>query len=330
MKPIAAAADALARRALLRILVGSGAALLGMPAARAADWPSRPVRLLVAYPPGGVSDDTARALAQRLAPRWGVPVVVENRPGAGGTLAMERLARSAPDGHTLCFSAITPLTLAPALGAVPYDPVADIAAVASVMLTPVLVVGTPAFGAPSFAHALARAPLQPGGLRWATSGLGTTGHLVLEQVRQLAGVAITHIPYSGGGRQIHDAIAGHFDLLSSNAAEPALRHVHDGRLTPLAVGAPGRLSVLPDVPTLAELGYPLANRSSEFGVFAPGGTPAALLDQLNAAFNAVLDEPAMRQRLVDANHVPTGGSRATLAATLHAERLLAQRFLRRG
>ncbi|HEX5738602.1 MAG TPA: tripartite tricarboxylate transporter substrate binding protein, partial [Hydrogenophaga sp.] len=223
----------------------------------------------------------------------------------------------------LCFSAIAPLTLSPALGRLPYDPVADIAAVASVMLTPVLVIGTPALGVADLNEALARAPLTPGGLRWASSGVGTTGHLVLEQVRQQTGVAITHIPYSGGGRQLHDAIAGHFDLLSGNAAEPALGHVAEGRLRALAVGSPQRLPVLPEVPTLSELGFPLANRSSEFGVFAPGRTPVAVLELLNSEINAVLAEPAMRHHLLQANHVPTGGGRAVLESTLVVERQLA-------
>jgi len=313
------------RRQCLRCLtLAPAVAALGVPWARAQHGPTRPVRLLVAYPPGGVSDDVARELARRLALRWRVPVVVENRPGAGGTLAMERLARATPDGHTLCFSAIAPLTLSPALGPVPYDPVADIAAVASVILTPVLVIGTPALGMLSLNEALSHAQGIPGGLRWASSGVGTTGHLVLEQVRQQTGVTITHIPYSGGGRQLHDAIAGHFDLLSGNAAEPALGHVAEGRLRALAVGSVHRLPVLPHVPTLSELGFPLANRSSEFGVFAPGRTQEVLLEWLNAEINAVLADARMRQYLLQANHVPTGGVRTVLEATLAAERQLAR------
>jgi tripartite-type tricarboxylate transporter receptor subunit TctC len=323
MKALAGAETQVRRRWLRGLLALPALAALELPWALAQGRPNKPVRWLVAYPPGGVSDDMSRELARRLALRWGVPVVVENRPGAGGTLAMERLARAAPDGHTLCFSAIAPLTLAPALVHLPYDPVADIAPVVSVMHTPVLLMGTRALGVDSLHEALALAPTRAGGLRWATSGMGTTGHLVLEQVRRQAGVAVTHIPYSGGGRQLHDAIAGHFDLLSGNAAEPALGHVAEGRLWPLAVGAPARLPALPAVPTLAELGFARANRSSEFAVFAPGRTPLHVLDRLNSDIRAVLTEPDMRQYLQQANHLPTGGERAELMATLEAERALA-------
>lgn len=286
------------RRALL---LGAAAALCA--SARAVGpWPSRPVRLLVAYAPGGVSDDITRVLAERLSQRIGVPVLVENRAGAGGSLAMAVLARAPADGHTLCFSAVTPLTLLPLLGPVRYDPERDIAPVASVMSTPVLVVATQALDARDLPQALARAGT--GGLRWATSGLGTTGYLVMEQVRRSSGVAITHVPYKGGSQQISDALGGQFELLSTNVGSVQLGHVRQGRLQALAVGAPARLPVLPMVPTLAEAGFASANLWSLFGLFAPGETPTALRAQLNAEVNAVLSEPDLQARLKDVNNIP--------------------------
>lgn len=294
-------------------------AALAWPALARAAWPTKAVRILVAYPPGGVSDDMARALAQALAPQLGVPVVVENRPGAGGSVAMEFLSRAPADGHTLCFSAITPLTLMPHLAAPRFDARRDIAPVVSVMLTPVLVVATPAFNGRDLSDVLTQAREQPGRLRWATSGHGTTGHFVLEQVCRTQGVDITHVPYQGGGTQLTDALAGHFELLSTNVGPQQLLYVREGRLTALAVGAPQRLTVLPQVPTLAERGFVSANRASVFGLFAPGGTPAARLDRVNVVVNGVLAQRALRDRLLAVNNVPTGGTREAFAREIALE-----------
>jgi tripartite-type tricarboxylate transporter receptor subunit TctC len=283
----------------------AGCALAG----RALAWPQQPIRILVAYPPGGLSDEIARAIARQLSAQLGTAVVVENRAGAGGTIAMTALARSPPDGHTLCFSAISPLVLSPLLVPVGYDPQRDIAAVISVMVTPVMIVGTPAFTGTHFADLLAQGKARPGALRWATSGRGTLGHIVAEQVALHGGVRITHIPYKGGGPQLTDALGGEFELLSTNVAPLQLRHVAAGGFKPLAVGAPSRLAVLPEVPTLAELGFSEANLMSVFGLFAPAATPDETLTALNAELDRVVAQPQVRGRLLAANNVPTGGSR---------------------
>ncbi len=288
-------------------------------------WPTRPLRLIVAYAPGGVSDEITRLLARHLGERLGVPAIVDNRAGAGGSLAMGQLARAPADGHTLCFSAATPLTLLPWLGRVGYDPVHGIAPVAGVMSTPVLVVGTPALGARSLAQALARA----GPLRWATSGVGTTGHLVLEQVRLASAAAITHVPYKGGGQQLHDALGGQFELLSTNVGAQQLRYVQDDRLQALAVGAPARLPLLAQVPTLAEAGHPQANWSSLFGLFAPGGTPRALVQRINAQVNAVLTLPEVQARLLAVNNLPVQESADAFAERIALEAATHGRLLGR-
>jgi tripartite-type tricarboxylate transporter receptor subunit TctC len=282
-------------------------------------WPLQPLRIIVVYPPGGLSDGMARALADSLQARLGVPVRVENRAGGGGSVGLQALAQAAPDGHTLAFSAISPLTLRPHLGPVGYHPFDDIAPVAGVMFTPVLLVGTPAFTGRDFAGLLAQARARPGALRWATSGVATAGHLVLEQVRSGAAVRVTHVPYKGGGQQINDALAGQFELLSTNVAPAQLRHVAAGRLAPLAVGAPRRLDVLPGVPTFAGLGLPQANISSLFGVFAPGQTPAVVLDRLHAGIHGALADPALRERIVASDNLPFDGSRAEFARRIAQE-----------
>lgn len=269
--------------------------------------------MLVAYPPGGVSDQVARALADRLAQRLGVPVRVENRPGASGTLAMEVLARSEPDAHTLCFAAVTAVTLMrrPAAGGLPVRPVVG------VMRTPVLVVGTPALPVQGFAAMLARAREGGAGIRWATTGEGTTGHLVLERVRRALGqdgARLIHIPYQGGGQQLNDALGGHFEVLSTNVAAHQLASIRAGRLQALAVGAPERLAVLPEVPTLAELGFADANLDSVFGLFAPLRTPPGRVVRLHAEVADILREGRMQRLLLDSSNTPVEGSPEVFAA----------------
>jgi tripartite-type tricarboxylate transporter receptor subunit TctC len=289
-----------------RIVLACGSALA------VAAWRSQaaapPLRLVVAYPPGGVSDEIARMLADRLAAERGAPVLVEHRPGGGGGIAMEMLSRAAPDGQLLVFSAITPLTLLPRYGPVRYDPLRDIAPVAEVMSTPTLVAGTPALAADSFQALVAHARAHPGAVRWATTGVGTTGYRVLEAIGNSLGLEITHIPYKGGGQSIHDGLGGQFEVMSTNVAPAQLQHVAQRRFTALAVGAPRRLAALPDTPTLAELGVPQANLMSRFGIFAPGGTPRALREALNEQINRALNSPEIRARL-SAGHNAAGTGR---------------------
>jgi tripartite-type tricarboxylate transporter receptor subunit TctC len=269
------------------------------------------LRIVVAYPPGGVSDRVARLLARQLTHRLDKPVIVDNQPGAGGSVALAGLARTAAAalGDTLVFSAVTPLALAPHLG----QAAPAVAPVCGIMHTPVLLLGTDALAARSFPEMLQAARARPGALRWATSGAATLGHLVLEQVRAGFGLDVVHVPYSGGGPQLQDALAGRFELLSSNLAPLQIEYVHAGRLHALAVGAPARSSLLPAVPTFAELGCPGANLASLFGLFAPVGTPAARIAQLNAACAAALAEPELRNALLDSGNLPASGSAAAFA-----------------
>jgi tripartite-type tricarboxylate transporter receptor subunit TctC len=282
-------------------------------------WPARPVRLIVPYPPGGVSDVVARALGEQLAPLFGQPVIVENKAGASATIGMDALAKAPADGYTLAFSAISPLVLSPAIGKVPYDPERDFTPVVSVMVSPVLVLATPASTARDFRDLLGGAKDRPGTVRWATSGQASLGHLMLEQLQDAAKVQMVHIPYKGGGQQITDALSGQFEVLSVNAGPAVNEHIKSGRLRPLAIGAPRRLESLPAVPTLAELGYPRANLSSHFGIFAPGNLPVRLLDRLNADFNSALGTAAVRNRLLASENVPTGGSAREFARQIAAE-----------
>ena len=302
-----------------RALAAAAAALAPLRAARAQAWPSKPIRLVVVYPTGGVSDSVARLLAPRLAERLGTQVIVENRGGAGGSIGMDAVAKAPADGHALAFSAVSPVTLNPHVMKLPYDPLADLTPVASVMYSPVYLLGTPAFTGRSFADAIAQSRAKPGALRLATSGIASVGHLMVEQIRATAKVDIVHVPYKGGGQQMNDALSGQFEVLSTNASGAVMQHIQAGKLRPLAVGAPTRLDTLAAVPTLAELGFAAANLSSVFGVFAPAGTPAPVLQRLNAEINRALTQPDLRARLTASDNLPTGGRAADFARQIATE-----------
>lgn len=296
------------------------AAMVGLAAAAVAQpYPTKPIRIVVAYPAGGVSDTVARALADKLAVQLGTPVVIENKAGASGSIGVDAVAKAAPDGYTLGFAAISPLALNPHLGKSPFDPQKDIAPVVSVMYSPVLLLATPASKARDFRDLLAAARARPGEIRWTTSGPASLGHIMLEQIMAGAQVQITHVPYKGGGQQMNDALGGQFEVLSTNAGPAVLQHVKAGKLKALAVGAPARLDSLPDVPTLAELGLPAANMSSLFGIYAPAQTPAAVLARLNAELNKALALPEIRNKLDATDNVPTGGTAAEFARQIALE-----------
>ncbi|KGH32330.1 MULTISPECIES: tripartite tricarboxylate transporter substrate binding protein [Comamonas] len=287
--------------------------------ADAAGWPSRPIRLVVSYPAGGVSDVVARALGEKLSQSLGQSVVIDNKAGAGGAIGLDQVAKSNPDGYTLGFSSISPLTLSPHLGKPLFDPRKDIVPVVSVMYSPVLLLGTTRLTAKSFPELMTQAKAHPGDVRWATAGLASLGHIMLEQIADQGKVQITHVPYKGGGQQLNDGLSAQFEVLSTNAGPAVMQHIKAGKFKALAVGAPARLDSLPQVPTLAELGYKNANTTSVFGIFAPAGVPAPVLARLNAEVNKALALPEIRQRLEATDNVPTGGKAADFAKQIEAE-----------
>jgi len=304
----------------LRSLAAVALAGCAFAASAASDsYPNRPIRLIVAYPSGGISDTVARALGEKLSAQMGTSVVVENRGGAGGSIGIDAVAKAPADGYTLGFSSTSPLTLTPHVAHVNYDPQHDIAPVISVMYSPVLVVATHSFAGKTFQDLQAQAKAKPGSVRWATSGQGTIGHVMLEQIKAKAKVDLIMVPYKGAGQQLNDALGGQFEVMSTNASPMLTQHMQAGRLRPLAVGAPKRLDALPGVPTFADLGIPKANLTSTFGIFAPARTPPAILARLNAELNKALAEPDVRDRLLKGGVVPTGGTAAQFATAIHSE-----------
>jgi tripartite-type tricarboxylate transporter receptor subunit TctC len=300
-----------------RVLFLILAASLALPSA-AQTFPSKPVRIIVVYPPGGTSDAVTRLLAEKLTPALGQQVLVENRGGAGGAIGMDAMAKSAPDGHTLAFSAISPVTLLPHVGKVPYDALRDIAPVASVMYSPVYLLATPSFSGRDFADLVALAKAKPGSLRAGTSGIATLGHLMVEQLR-IAGIDLVHVPYRGGGQVITDAAGGQFELFTANPSPGVNTMLQQGRFRILAVAAPRRLAALPAVPTLTELGYPDSNYTSHFGFFAPAKMPEPVLKRLHAEINAVLALPEVAERLTRLDNVVAATSIAEFAQVIRRE-----------
>ncbi|HEX2011246.1 MAG TPA: tripartite tricarboxylate transporter substrate binding protein [Roseateles sp.] len=313
MKPAAPS-----RRLALALL--AGAALLPHAARAREDWPTKPIRIVVPYAPGGTSDAVARLLGERLHAALGQPVVVENKPGASGTSGMDLMAKAAADGHTLAFAAISPLTLNPHLQPrMPYDALKDVAPVAQVMYSPVYLIATQAFRGKTFADAIAQAKARPGQLNMASSGMGSIGHIMLEQIGRKAGVQFNHIPYKGGGQVTNDALSGQFELFTANPAPALNAQIASGKLRVLAVAAPQRLATMPELPTLAELGHPDANLSSVFGLFAPARTPRELQLRINAEVNKLLAAKDVQERLVALDNVMSTGSVDSFAARVRQE-----------
>lgn len=274
----------------------------------AAGWPDKPVRVIVVYPPGGVSDTVTRAISEELSVRLKTPFVVENKGGAGGTVGMAAVAKADADGYTIGFSSISPLALSPLISKVAYDPGKDIAPVASVMVSPVVLLGTSAFKGKSIHDVISQSKTAPGSLRWATSGPGSVGHLMLEQFQHDAEVSVTHVPYKGSAQQQNDALGGQFELISTNVSSALIGHIERDALRAIAIAAPKRAAFLPEVPTFSELGYARANKMSVFGFFAPGGTPDAIVTRLNTEINEVVAMPKIQELLKGSSNIPMSGT----------------------
>lgn len=287
--------------------------------AQTPNWPSKAVKIIVPYPTAGVSDTIVRILAERLSAVLGQPVIVENRAGAGGTLGMDLVARAAPDGYTLGFAAISPLTLNPHVMKVPYDALKDFTPIASAMYSPIYLLATPKFAGKTFEDVIAMSRAKPGSITVATSGYGTVGHIMVEQLNKKAGITLTHIPYKGGAQISTDALGGQFDLMLANPYANLNAMIEQGKLNPLAIGSPKRLSNLPQLRTFAELGYPEVNLTSLFGFFAPGGTPAAIVQKLNAEINKVLNEPETQARVKKVENLVITSTPEEFAAKINQE-----------
>ena len=270
----------------------------------AQSFPSRPVNLVVPFPPGGGTDTGARILAEQLSKRWGQPVVVENKGGAAGQIGADSVAKAKPDGYTLLLGNIGTQAINPSLYAkLPYDADKAFASVSLVAELPLAMMVNPALPAKTASEFIALAKSKPGQLSYSSSGSGSAPHLAAEIFKDQTGTFVLHVPYRGGGPAIADLLAGHVQLSFMTVLE-ASGHIKGGKLRALAVTGDKRVQALPDVPTLAESVVPGFNAISWIGLLAPAGTPPDVVDKIAADVRAVLADDAVKARITALGGVP--------------------------
>ncbi|MGH8641379.1 MAG: Bug family tripartite tricarboxylate transporter substrate binding protein [Burkholderiales bacterium] len=282
-------------------------------------YPSKPVRMVLPYPPGGGSDTIGRPLAQKLTESLGQQVVVENRGGANGNIGMEFAARAAPDGYTIVFALTAQLAINPGLyNKVPYDPVKDFAPITLLGTGAYILVVHPSLPAKSLKQLVALAKAQPGRIAYSSSGNGSGGHLAAELLNSMAGIRMLHVPYKGGGPALMDLIAGQVQVLFSTqlASWP---HIQSGRIRALAVSTAKRPASIPDLPTIAEAGLPGYDSGVWYGVLAPAGTPREIITRLNSEIIRALNQPDYRGLLVNNAIDPIGSPPEQLGQYIKSE-----------
>ena len=287
--------------------------------AAAQAYPSRPIRLVVAFPPGGTGDISTRIIGQKMGELLGQPVVVENRPGAGGNIGTDLVAKAAPDGYTITAgSSNTHVTNLFLYKSVPYDPVRDFAPISITVLVSNALVVNPAVAAKSVAELVVLAKRSPGMLKYASAGIGTTPHIAGEMFRLMTGADIVHVPYKGGGPALVDVMSGQVEMMFAGVAA-ALPHVRSGKLRALAITEKARSRVMPELPTVAESGLPGFDVGLWIGLMAPAGTPQDVVARLNAEAVRALKDPQVAERLAQQGLEPVGTTPAEAAATIKSD-----------
>jgi len=297
--------------AVLSSLLASGGAVAQ------SNYPDKPVRMIVGFTPGSATDVTARMFAQKFSEAWGQPVTVENIPGAGGSVGVARVAKAPPDGHTLVYAANGAITIAPSLQTtLAYDPARDLAPISLLLTMPSIVAVNNDTPAKTFQELIALARERPGKLSYATPGAGTPQHIAGELLKSLAAVDIVHVPYRGAN--FIDVIGGRVTIAFQNAGA-ILQTVRDGKLRALAVTSLERSPNMPDLPTVAESGFPGFEAISWFALFAPAGTPAPVLSKVRQESLKVLAQPGMRERFAQLGLDAVGTSPEKLAAIVRSD-----------
>jgi len=305
-----------------------GALLLGGALAQPPGYPARTIRLVAGTAPGGITDYLARMSAEGLAIQLGAQVVVENKAGATGNLAIEHVAKSAPDGYTLLLVAGGNVVITPFLyRSLPFDPLNDIVPVFNVAGAPQLLVVPGLLPVRDLRDFIALAKANPGKMNYASAGAGSTTHLAADHFARLAGVQMVHVPYKGTGPALTDLVAGRVQMLSVGLS-PVQAHLKSGALKALAAASKTRLAAAPEVPTSAEAGLAGWEMTTWFGVFAPKGTSPEIVLLLNARMQAVIDEPKTKKRLLDSGIEPIGGSVQSFAELVRSDTRAWERVVR--
>ena len=306
---VAAAALALTA-ALLAGLIGPS---------RAQEYPSRPIRVLIAFPPGGPTDFVGRLLADKMTILLGQRVYIENKPGANGTVGADNIAKSDPDGYSLFLTTAGAVTISPHVMAnIPYDSLRDFAPIAEVVTNTTVLVVNPKMAIKTATELVALAKQKPGAIPFASTGIGSTTHLAQVLLADAAGVQFLHVPYRGAAPALTDLLAGQVQVLAADLTV-LMAQIEGAAVVPIGAAADQRNQMIPQVPTLTEQGYPNTDASNWYALLAPAKTPPALIKKLNAAVNMALADPDVRGKIVKSGAVPVGGPPEALAVFMRAE-----------
>lgn len=305
-----------------------GAVLIGMAAllaaaapqsAKAQDFPTRPVRIVVAFPPGGPTDFVGRIVADKMTQLLGQRVYVDNKPGANGTLGGADVAKSDPDGYSLFLTTSGAVTVSPhIMPKMPFDTFRDFAPVAMVTTVHEVLVVSPQLGVKNVKELVALAKKKPGGITFASTGVGSPPHLAQLLLDAAAGVKFLHVPYRGAAPALTDLLGGQVQVVALDIPV-VIAQIQAGKLIPIGIAGDKRDAVLPDVPTLAEQGYPNTDASNWYALLAPAKTPAAVIEKLNKAVNDALNDPALHDKLVKTGATPVGGTPEALGTFMRAQ-----------
>jgi tripartite-type tricarboxylate transporter receptor subunit TctC len=296
-------------------IAGAAGALV----AHAQAYPTKPIRLVCPFPPGGTTDVVARMVAQGLSEAWGHQVIVDNRGGAGGLIGTETVAKASPDGYTVLLGSITTHAVNPALyKKINFDPVKDFAPVSLVVSSPQLLAVHPSVAAKSIKDLIALARAKPGQLNYASAGSGTSPHLTFELFKSVANIDVTHVPYKGTGPAITELVGGQVQTMITGVVA-LMPHIKSGKLRGLAVTSKKRVAALPEIPTMIESGVPGFDVSSWFGVFLPAGTPKVIVAKMNGEIHKILAKPDVRKRLMDLGADPDPNSPEEFVAYVKSE-----------
>ena len=293
-------------------------AVLQISAVLAETYPSKPVRLIVTYPPAGSSDLMGRILGQKLAELWGQPVIVENKPGAAGSIGMDYAAHQPPDGYSFVIGNLGPVAVNPLLSKVPYDVERDFVPVSLIATGPNVLVVNPKTPARTLGELIAYARANPGKLNFGSGGPGSVAHLSGEMLKSLAHVDIVHVPYKGGILSVNDLIAGHVQMVFSDAL-PVMQHIRAGTLRALAITSPERSPLVPDVPTCVESGVPGLVAVNWWGVLLPAGTPKAIADKFYADLVKAMHDPDVKEKFAQLGVEAVSGTAEQFAAYMRTE-----------